>query len=194
MKYILCLLMLVLTQSYGQRAVKQKKYHELGAVERSKKYPFDKAVKIALISFNVNYDGALTVTPVNADGPQPKQVPVVELSEIVNKDSLVGITQFKIITAPDINKLTDILYNTCRKYVIDGHSTLGCYNPRNAILFYDRNDRVFEYIEICFECRKVETKPTPLNELNDFCSYGLFELKDFFTSLGLETTFIDDKR
>jgi len=27
-----------------------------------------------------------------------------------------------------------------------------CYDPRHAILFYDENDKIFGYIEVCFDC------------------------------------------
>jgi hypothetical protein len=32
-----------------------------------------------------------------------------------------------------------------------------CYDPRHSILFYNEKDEIFGYIEICFECNRVES-------------------------------------
>lgn len=41
------------------------------------------------------------------------------------------------------------------------YSILGsdCYNPRNAILFLDSNEKIISYIEVCFECHQFYQMP-----------------------------------
>lgn len=53
-----------------------------------------------------------------------------------------------------------------------------CYDPRHAILFYDQNDKIFGYIEICFGCNSSKSS----ENFKDFseCAKGLENtFKDF---------------
>jgi len=153
---------------------------------RLNEYPFNAAVKVRIVSFNLDYDGELVITPIGSTEANEKELPV-NLSNIVGRNDLPGFAQSKMLTLIEVTKLTDILYNVCPKYIISSYTKLGCYEPRNAILFYDENDQVFQYIEICFECRENETKPKKLNILDNFCSYGYDELKTFFEENGIKT-------
>jgi hypothetical protein len=59
-----------------------------------------------------------------------------------------------------------------------------CYNPRNAILFLDRNGKVFESIEICFECQKTKESSEKIlfGQMRD---EKMNMLKQFFKSAGI---------
>jgi hypothetical protein len=60
-------------------------------------------------------------------------------------------------------------------------SVMGCYTPRNSILFFDKNDKIILNIEMCFECRQIYFYPEkPPKIFNDFCREELPLLKDFF--------------
>jgi hypothetical protein len=69
----------------------------------------------------------------------------------LNYASLIEVKQ---LNRYQIVQLTDILYNTeVRKpsdYANPGYT---CYSPRNAFIFYDRGGKIFEYLEICLECK-----------------------------------------
>lgn len=43
-----------------------------------------------------------------------------------------------------------------------------CWEPRNAIIFLDKAEKVIGYIEICFECNKYQAEPKTLS-LGQFC-------------------------
>lgn len=45
----------------------------------------------------------------------------------------------------------EILKNKLRKCETENWAA-ACYDPRHAILFYDKNDKIFGYIEMCFDC------------------------------------------
>lgn len=60
-----------------------------------------------------------------------------------------------------------------------------CYNPRNAILFLDIDNKVFEFIEICFECDKTEESSDKVN-LGIMCNQKLDMVKEFFKEVGVE--------
>ena len=53
----------------------------------------------------------------------------------------------------------DTVFSILYDYRFTTDSTLqesaACYNPRHAILFY-KNDKLIEYLEICFECQRIE--------------------------------------
>ena len=95
------------------------------------------------------------------------------------------LTEIKSITFNQVDKLTDLLYN----YVYGGPVYTGsmsfCYNPRNAILFLDKNGKVFEYIEICFECNETKESSEKVS-LGQMCDEKMGMLKDFFKIVGLE--------
>lgn len=46
-----------------------------------------------------------------------------------------------------------------------------CFMPRHAILFFDENDQIFEYVEICFDCYTVQTS----SQLNFLEFYDLID-------------------
>lgn len=75
------------------------------------------------------------------------------------KLDLTRLKEKKILSALEVNKLTDVLYNfgytSTKSYkglLIAESEGYRCYEPRNAIVFLDENGLVAEYIEICFEC------------------------------------------
>lgn len=166
-----------------------KNYKPISLEKRLSKYPFALATKIKIISFNLYDDGLLHLippTPINEPAPIIKTT-TIELPTIMNTSDLVGINQAKTLNISKINKLTDILYNTCSKYNITHTEGYGCYNPRNAIVFFDNEDKVFAYLEICFECNGNQPRPYKLTEFDEFCSYTYTELEKFFKQNGIET-------
>lgn len=60
-----------------------------------------------------------------------------------------------------------------------------CYNPRNAILFYNDQDEVISYLEICFECDHVRWL-YPFG-LTRFTTNQLLYLRRLFNKNGLKT-------
>lgn len=184
-KAIILLIISNISFAQNSKLIKNPNYDPLSTEDRLKKFPFNETSKVKIVSYNLDYDGKITISQIDISEPQKKTL--VELSEIINKDNLPGIIQSKTLTFSEIIKLSDILYNTCSKYIVDKSQTLGCYEPRNAILFCNENDNVFEYIEICFECRRNQTKPEKINEFAEFCSFAYEELKLFFKNNGIET-------
>lgn len=141
--------------------------------ERNKNYPFNKAKRIELISFNdPNSDFAI---------PLPVKKGKLDQSKICEQ---------KILEVNQINELTNILFNIGRtpvphlayKMVNIGAS---CYEPRNGIVFFDSNDRVFEYIEICFNCRRSRTSSKRV-KVGEECEQKHDILRDFFLKRGLK--------
>lgn len=142
--------------------------------ERRALYPFKEATAIKLVSFG----------PVD-----PKDARDWELFELPMENDTVcfnRLNQQLLLNQPQIDTLTDILYNICHRNSINTISRMACYFPRNAILFIDSKGQAREYIEICFECHgKRESKEGLLKE--EFCDNTYKVLQQYFTRLGLYT-------
>ena len=138
-------------------------------------FPFSKATHVKLVSFPEQKDTA------NKRGEPEYGLPILNDTICFQK-----IDQIKALTLSQIDTLTDILYNTCHRWTIYEYSQAACYLPHNAIIFYDKDDKPFEYIEICFDCHGLEFS-SPKIEKFELCDYTYTDLKKFFKSLGLKT-------
>jgi hypothetical protein len=184
---IIFLLAFVANFTYAQKlpptTAKKVNFTKFKQAQRQSFYPFNKAVKIALVSF-----------PASSDTTQkgnyiPHNSPILLDTFLTN-----GISQIKYISAQQIVKLTDIIFNTCDRWTISETTKLGCYNPRNAIIFLDSSNKVFEYVEICLECHYLRTSNTNVRVPDDDCNYLYQDLGLFLKSLGLKTTNKDSNK
>ena len=135
--------------------------------QRLTNFPFNKTKEVRVVSFGEKK---------NSMGNEiPKKRNQVNLSKL--KESIT-------LNAIQIDSLSDIIYNTGYKGIFYSFEE-GCYIPRNAILFIDSTGRVFEYIELCFQCGgyKISSKKVKAGE---FCleKYSLLEL--FFKKAGIK--------
>ena len=126
-----------------------------------KKYPFNKTAKIQLVSFKSNY------LPIEND--------TVCLSKLF---------EVKTLTLRQIDTLTNIMYNIGFGGTILIIEEMNCYNPRNAILFIDNKDKVFEYIEICFECEQTVNSSDKI-EFGEACNEKFNLIKKQFLNAGI---------
>jgi len=134
------------------------------ATQRTQFYPFNKADTIKLVSFRHQF----------------KNYPITKDSVIV--DSLIEI---KVLTKPEIHKLTDILYNNFYKQKSNYGQFSTCYSPRNAILFYDKTGHVMENILLCFHCDSRHKSSQKVNYGSN-CIQKMEKLRQFFIVLGLK--------
>lgn len=168
-------------------------YKPVSLANRLKKFPFKNAVTIEIISFNLEADAETTdlvLTSIDTtlqNSSKKENAGFVKLSTIVTQRDFEKINQRKKLTLNEIDNLTDILYNTCPKYSLNSYYESGCYNPRNAILFYNESGEIYEYLEICFECNQMLAEPKVVPEVENFCSAAYTELKVFFSKQGIET-------
>ena len=196
-KYFFVILIFVTALSFAQKKKLSPQDHFPGEIiknfkglsisKRLEKYPFNNSSKIKLISYNLNLRDTVIITQVGDPDPIIKKS--TSMIEILSSQSIKSADQNITLSLQDIITLSDILYNECNKYYIGEYSTKGCYYPRNAILFYDNNDEIFAYFEICFECQKITTKPKPLDEFEEYCNRGYKPLEDFFNKKGIKTKY-----
>jgi hypothetical protein len=110
-----------------------------------KKFLSEKASKIVLISF----DPEKRLMTLEGD---PEEYGYYQ-GTIIHKGIIdtIRINNRKNLEKKYHNKLTKILFNTSEKFI----EFTECYSPHNGIFFYDSNDKIIGFLEICFNCAKV---------------------------------------
>jgi len=103
------------------------------------------------------------------------------------------LDEIKALTLSQIDTLTDIMFNECSRWNFSVGDEKGCYFPRNAILFFDTRGKVFEYIEICFECLGIKLSSANIMQ-PDLCNEMYARLQVYFKRLNIKTSGLDLKR
>ena len=160
--------------------------------ERLKFFPFNQYKKVMLISFELPEPSAEIN---NAGKTQPKNHNEKEftLALLAKKQKLdqTRIKENRILSALEIDKLTDILYNfgykSTKSYkgLLIGDDGYSCYNPRNAIVFLDEKGLIAEYIEICFECHRREDSSEKI-KTGEFCTEKYDLIRKYFYTVGIK--------
>ena len=137
-------------------------------------------LNIALVSFKSSYDSIW-------GGYYRDSLPRKNDTVVYSK-----LFEVKALTQTQVDTLTDLIYNYGYKlkYKPKGKvyfigSIMNCYNPRNAILFLDKEQKVFEFIEICFECDNTRESSKHVS-LGTDCNQKLQLIKNLFRSVGIE--------
>ena len=156
------------------------KVKSLTTKERLNIYPFSQAVKIQLVSFENGYDS------------EPRDYLRDSLPRINDTLCYSKLKEVKTLSTVQIDSLSDLIHNYGFKfrYKLKGNvyfiaSTSQCYIPRNAIVFLNDENKVFEYIEICFECKKTRNSSDKVN-IGVKCNQKLNLIKKFFKRVGID--------
>ncbi|RBA29847.1 hypothetical protein DPN68_01065 [Flavobacterium tibetense] len=115
-----------------------------------------------------------------------------DLQEYLNllvekKDSIIEnkFDEIKVLNFQQIEKLTDIIFNYGYESESNFRIAINCYMPRNAILFYNNENKIIGFIEICFECSNYRTNDNKIN-LGEECIQKFDLLKEFFKVCGIQ--------
>jgi hypothetical protein len=131
-------------------------------------YPFDTSAVIKVVSFDDPESEVEDTLPMNG-----------------NEIDYTKITEEKTLRQDQIDELTAILHNVTYKGEVFKINETGCYNPKNAILFCDKNNHLLEYIEICFHCSGYELSSERI-DLGDLCNEKWGMLRNFFLTAGIK--------
>jgi hypothetical protein len=141
---------------------------KLSASQRLKLFPFNKARKIQLVSFQETDSNTI-------EGELPVKNGFVDYSLLKEVVTLIP---------SQVDSLTELLFNYGYKGVFYVDIQNLCYQPRNAIVFVDNHNRGFAFIELCFECENYQTSSKGI-KTGDFCVQKYTLLKDFFLKQGI---------
>ncbi len=135
------------------------------AAQRLKKYPFNKAGKVMLVSFRYHKNNY----PIK--------------NQTVMYDSLL---EQKTLSAKEVTEVTDLIYNNVYKKASRIGSMSMCFFPRNAMVFLDKDGNAFETVFICFHCSRYEIDSGRWGVLADDCNQKLDLLYKFFVKQGFK--------
>ncbi|MEO6232763.1 MAG: hypothetical protein ABJB11_17165 [Ferruginibacter sp.] len=146
--------------------------YNLTPEQRLNEYPFDQARQIQLVSFSQQEDTGNTM-----------------LSSIPIKNDTLSLSRVKRIVTlnkSQIDKLTNILFNVGskgNKYTFSVSTALGL---DGGIVFINSKNKIFEYINICFDCREIEIMTSKVRKSVGLpCIEKMGILKLFFIESGL---------
>jgi hypothetical protein len=105
---------------------------------------------------------------------------------VAKKDSIIEnkFDEINVLNLEQIDKLTNIIYNYGYESATDFRVVTDCYMPRNAILFYNIENKVIGFIEICFECNNYRTNDNKIN-LGEEYMQKFKLLQEFFKDCGI---------
>lgn len=165
------------------------------STDRLKFFPFNQNKTVMLISFEppeIDAEIIYTDTTKNRINPPVEEEVHQVLLKKKQKLDLTRLKEKKLLSASEVEKLTDILYNfgytSTKSYnglliaESDGYS---CYEPRNAIIFLDENGLIAEYIEICFECHKRKESSDKM-KTGEFCDDKYDLIRKYFRDKGIK--------
>ncbi len=142
--------------------------------DRLKNYPFDVSTCIQFVSF------VSGIYEQNNIRTKSDSLPRMNDTVVYAK-----LTEVKTLTFRQVDALSDIFYNYGFRGRITTIGNAACYMPRNAILFLDKNNKVVEFIEICFECDRTKESSLKIS-LGEMCTQKLDMLKNLFRKVGVE--------
>jgi len=154
--------------------------------QRLAKYPFSKAAKIVAVSYawgEPRHDILVDDTVAR----QPDTGFRSDLHVENGKLSYSSLKEIKTLNQSQISALTNIIYNTAyrKKGTRMPDPGYACFSPRNALLFYDKHGRIYDYLEICFECEKTSSPSDKITVGTD-CTQKLDLLKKFLLDVGIK--------
>jgi acetyltransferase-like isoleucine patch superfamily enzyme len=168
--------------------------------QRLKRYPFYRATKIVAVSFlgiepykqilingNSHVNDTLKKKTINKLTKNVTDTIFKAGLHIKNcKLNYSSIIEIKELNSNEICNLTNVIYNT-NVHKPSNYSTPGynCFIPRNALIFYDRNGKIFDYLEVCFECMHYMSESHKIT-IGTYCNQKYDLLKDLFIDAGIK--------
>lgn len=161
---------------------------DLSLQERLRKYPFNVAAQVRLISFEG--EGVINIKG-NEFIFSPSDPGLLTDGETeASKVQYLKASEIKNLTPVQIDTLTDILYNYGFAGPVRTGRTMECYSPHHAVLFLDNTGKAVAFIEICFQCS--ETRESSGNiSMGERCAQKFDMLKAFFKTAGIEQGFTE---
>jgi hypothetical protein len=156
------------------------------AKERLKLYPFLKATKVLAVSYE---PPVMEETVINSDLKAEIKVPS-KPSGLIVKDGVLDystLIEIKELNAAQIDSLTNLLFNTDFKVKgLNSFSEGNCFEPRNSFVFFNLAGKVFDYLQICFECLNSRSKTDKIS-VGKLCAQKYDLLRAYMIGLGIKS-------
>lgn len=162
--------------------------NQFSAAQRLKKYPFSIAAKILAISYVGKFPPAPSIDSAGNLIPDQEQISNTDRGITIKKRRLKynNVKQWKVLNRDQLIKFTDIIlnysYSGIKDYLTRG--TSACFDPRNSIVFLDKNNRVIDHLDICFSCHGSKSASGKIN-IGIECTQKYRMLQNFFIGVGV---------
>ena len=161
-------------QSFEKNGVCVRK-RSLSFKKRIENFPFDSASQIVFVSHKTK------VGPIGQD--LIKYLDSVKIGQdTINKSEFHEIVNLNL---KQIEELTDVIYNYGYKAKNYSISDTKCYDPRNAIIFLNKEMKIIAFIEICFGCDHLRTSDERIS-YGEYCEQKFELLKKIFAESGIK--------
>lgn len=196
-----CLLISFINASAQKKLEQCYRTNKIPVEKRNQNYPYNKSTKIVFASFEDNSrklklfeNTKLNKNGINSfmDGEVMK-IYVDSLKKDLSKYNPDLFEEKVELSENQKNELTDLIYNFGNNHKNAVMWAASCYMPRNAILFFDENDKLFEFVEICFECNNYRTNSKKM-ELNNNCGEKLYLFREQFLKAGIKYGIINERQ
>lgn len=200
-KYLILVSIISLSSFAQNSKIKWGLYGKKTVEERRATFPFRDAKKVALVAFpspNMSVANSDTGETLKIDSLNLVRwhYKIIKSFELPEKEYKYFVTEIIELNQSSIDTLSNLLlkYKLKKDKLPREYNFLGwgCYEPRNAILFLDENNNVFNWIEVCFECYQFcqLSNETILN-FNKFSglneSFKMIDfIKEFFIANGIK--------
>lgn len=159
------------------------------AAARLKKYPYATAYKIMAVSY---YGGGEPNTEIRLDNKPVRKLTYKQKQHykglvITNKQlDYSTLIETKTLNPQQIEELTNLLFNYeftgLKGYTFTG--TAACFYPRNSIIFFDKEGKIFDHLDICFNCHRYDSASGKL-DVGTECAQKFDMLAKFFIKAGV---------
>ncbi|KOS05932.1 hypothetical protein AM493_07710 [Flavobacterium akiainvivens] len=124
-------------------------------------FPFNVAKRVVLVSFPCPKCNS----GISIDSIMKKYNAIKRLDVAItgHRQKTYAVKQEATLSQHFVNRLSNLLVNYTFKEEPEGDVYAGalCYDPRNAILFYDAEGNIICCYEMCFECQQGQIWPDP---------------------------------
>ncbi|UUV20830.1 hypothetical protein [Paenimyroides aestuarii] len=189
-------------KTFAQEEARCVRINNFSVEERNQNYPFNKAARIVFASFEEDpkklskkqIDKLIKQSLLELDKSGKIEefihgsIIKMYFDELKNNFSYYDADCFEEkvdLNEEQKNEFTDLIFNFGIKAKDLGSIGSGCYTPRNAVLFFDENNQLFGFLEICFQCNGFR-KSSKNIDLYDECGEKLYLLKDQFAKAGIQ--------
>ncbi|MCL9810067.1 hypothetical protein [Flavobacterium luminosum] len=148
---------------------------KIGFKNRLKMFPFENTSQILIVSHRTK------------NGMIGEELRKYLNSIKINQDTInhKEFEQVEKLNLIQIEKFTDIIFNYSHKGKVYAISDVKCYEPRNAFIFLDKDNKVLGFIEICFGCNHLRTSDKRI-DIGDYCEQKYDLLKGIFRESGIK--------
>jgi len=149
------------------------------AQQRLAMYPFSKAAKVLAVSYKCR---GMDTDELNALKKFPRRGLYIN-NGILDTTTLI---ETKKLNTEQTNELTRLIFNIKykNKSEFDIEEFGKCFEPRNALIILNSDDKVIDYLEICFECKQNNSKSERFN-IGIICNQKYELFSNYFKSIGV---------